>query len=163
MKRIPLTQGKEALVDDCDFDWLMQWNWNACRNGKTFYARRTEYQGGQHTVLMHVEIARQIAIEAGQIDHRNRNGLDNRRHNLRAANASQNAANQVRYENNTSGITGVYWVKASQEWRVKVGFHNRSIHGGYFPTREAAKRARNDLAKSLHGDYAVLEHSEDTR
>lgn len=47
MKKIPLTQGKFALVDDTDFDWLMRWKWQAKWGRGTFYAKREyAYLGG---------------------------------------------------------------------------------------------------------------------
>lgn len=60
MKKIPLTQGKFALVDDKDYGDLMQFNWYAKRSyagSKTFYACRNERTKGNHRILrMHVVI-----------------------------------------------------------------------------------------------------------
>ena len=55
-----------------------------------------------------------------QLDHINRDTLDNRIENLREANAAQNACNRSKFANNTSGAKGVSWHKAQQKWFVYV-------------------------------------------
>ena len=82
-KRIPLTQGRFAIVDDTDFEWLNQWKWHArkCR-GKVYAARRRrkEEGTGSEIMLMHREI---LGTPPGMdSDHINRDTLDNRRSNL---------------------------------------------------------------------------------
>lgn len=47
MKEIPLTQGKVASVDDCDYEYLNQWKWHPLKSGKTFYAVRNSGSRGQ--------------------------------------------------------------------------------------------------------------------
>ena len=95
MREIPLTQGKVALVDDADFDWLNQWKWYAAKavsNG-AFYARRTINETGT-SIHMHRAI---LGLEPGdprRADRIRRDGtLDNRRDNLRIATQSQNITN----------------------------------------------------------------------
>lgn len=57
MKLIELTQGRVAIVDDEDFDWLSQWKWCYDRIGKAGYAVRTDCSGPkQKKVYMHVAI-----------------------------------------------------------------------------------------------------------
>jgi len=93
MKRIPLTQGKFAIVDDADFEWLSQWKWRARKDYNTWYAIRRVVRGSCRTTT---SIHRQImeAKPGSQVDHRNRDGLDNRRCNLRFCTNAQNAMNQ---------------------------------------------------------------------
>ena len=50
MKTIPLTQGKEAIVDDCDYDYLMQWKWFCVKQRGNYYAVRQQYLGNQQIV-----------------------------------------------------------------------------------------------------------------
>jgi hypothetical protein len=68
MKRIALTKGKEALVDDQDYEYLMQWKWKASHNRNTFYANactsRT-YPGGRQYFSMHRLVAAQIGFPLG--------------------------------------------------------------------------------------------------
>jgi hypothetical protein len=84
-KEIPLTQGKVAVVDEEDFDRLNKHKWYACKNGNTFYAlRKSNVNGKRLTILMHREI---LGLKPGDpgVDHRDGNGLNNRRKNLRLA------------------------------------------------------------------------------
>ena len=55
MKEIKLTNGKVALVDDEDFDFLNQWKWSCSisTTGKNYYAIRTRYDNGKETISMH--------------------------------------------------------------------------------------------------------------
>jgi hypothetical protein len=81
-KLIPLTQGKFAIVDNADFDWLNQWKWYAVKSYNTWYARRFS------SIPMHRQIM--SAPSGTEIDHRNHNGLDNRRQNLRFSTSAEN-------------------------------------------------------------------------
>ena len=65
MKQIQLTQGKVALVDDLDYDWLSQWKWYAHKEyGECFYAVRHSYQreGKRRLIPMHRQI---LGLEYG--------------------------------------------------------------------------------------------------
>src|SRR5579859_2501899 len=109
MREIPLTQGKVALVDDADFDWLNQWKWCAMKVGKTHYAVRNEpRQPGKKRklILMHREIAAQAGLS--DVDHENHAGLDNQRHNLRPCTRAQNMAN-MSGARGRSGFRGISW------------------------------------------------------
>ena len=79
-KTIPLTQGKVAIVDDADFDWLNQWKWYAIHRRSIWYAETRDRSTGR-CIRMHRLITK-VQPDL-QVDHRNRDGLDNRRCNLR--------------------------------------------------------------------------------
>ena len=98
---IALTQGKEAIVDVCDLELVLRFRWHALRIRKAFYAvtRLPRANGKQPALYMH-----QLLFGKG-CDHIDRNGLNNRRGNLRSASASQRARNQGRRKNNTSGLS----------------------------------------------------------
>src|SRR5262245_15911057 len=106
MKQIPLTRGLFALVDDADFARLSQFKWNAIPGKKTWYAVRASKR---KRIWMHREVTGLLC----QIDHRNQNGLDNTRENLRAATHSQNHANQSKRRGSRSQYRGVCWEKAA--------------------------------------------------
>ena len=156
MKRIPLTQGKEALVDDGDYEYLMQWQWYAARMGKGFYAVRSVWRSGkQRTVLMHRAVTARAGLSGRQVDHRDRNALNNQRSNLRPATRAENEANQGLQCNNTSGAVGVHWDRTCQKWyaRVRLG---RLCAGQHFDDFDEAVTWRDAKAKVLHGEFAYL-------
>src|SRR4051812_35760807 len=102
MKYITLTQNKQAIVDDEDYEWLKQWKWTF--DGR--YAQRNLYaNGGKKKLYMHRLIMG--ANKRQLIDHINQDRLDNQRNNLRFANKSVNGFNRGLPNNNTSGFKGV--------------------------------------------------------
>lgn len=156
-REIPLTQGKVALVDEADYNFLMQWKWFAWKNtGGQYYAgRRVRIAvGKQATVHMHRAIL--SAPDGMQVDHVNHETLDNRRENLRLATFSQNTKNRKRYKNNTSGIKGVSLYKPSQKWIAIISVDGKFKHLGYYVSKEAAAHAYAEAAHRFHGDFACL-------
>lgn len=141
MKKIELTKGKHALIDDKDFDWLNQWKW-FFSNG---YAARFIYLGGGRKngkykmVFMHRLI--NDTPEDFETDHINRDKLDNRRFNLRTATRSLNTRNHP-VRNNTSGHKGIDFYKRIKKWRVRLTIHKKNMSFGYFKHLEDAVRVR---------------------
>jgi hypothetical protein len=154
-KEIKLTQGKTAIVDAEDFDFLNQFKWYY-HNG---YARA---KIGGKQILMH-----RLLLQAGPndiLDHINGNGLDNRKENLRFANKTFNKANEKLRGDNKTGFKGVYMKKDSpyrhKKWAAKIGFMGHQIHIGYFYNKEEAARAYNEMARKLFGEFALLNQIE---
>jgi len=136
---IPLTQGKVAVVDFVDFEVVRQFRLAAQRVGRRFYAIRSarKSNGAWTSRLMHTDIT-----EAQQVDHRNGNGLDNRRCNLRSANTSQNLRAFVRKAvGKTSRFRGVSWDSILNEWVAHSKENNKSQRLGRFDCEEDAARA----------------------
>ncbi len=154
MEKIPLTQGKFALVDDEDFARLNQQKWHINKNRNRFYAVRTVYypQNQQSNVKMHREIMK--PPEGLQIDHINHNGLDNRKCNLRICTGSQNNWNGRLHKNNTSGFKGVSWKKQSKKWVAQIRKHNHDTHLGYYFCIIKAAKAYDKAAIKLFGEFA---------
>lgn len=155
VKVIKLNQGKEALVDDEDFDLLSQWNWGYNANGG-HYASRTDRSGErQTTVLMHRFI---IGAKRGEIvDHINRNRLDNRRSNLRLCSAGENARNaKKRKDGITSKYKGVHFTKRNGKFAAYVQVDRDRKFLGYYVNEEDAAYYYNEHAKKYHGNFAVL-------
>lgn len=123
MKQIPVTQGKFALVDEEDFEWLSQWKWTLSGDG---YAYRGLYTNGKRSgsITMH----RQVNCTPLDLvtDHINRNKLDNTRANLRSVSKSLNGFNTGLSRANSSGHKGVTWNKAKQRWQAQI-----SVRGTY--------------------------------
>ncbi len=160
MKQIPLTQGKVAIVDDCDYEYLMQWKWCAIKQRATYYAQRKIWQSGigYVTVLMHRTIAERAGmnVDSLEVDHRDASGLNNQRDNLRPATRSNNSVNRPMNCNNKSGFKGVSWHKRAGKWVAQIcGAAQRYYLGLYDDKIEAAK-AYNVKALELFGEFAYL-------
>jgi hypothetical protein len=140
MKKIQLTQGKFAIVDDADYEWLNQWKWYACADCNTYYAVRAAYKDGkQTTVQMHRQILSLKPSDPRQCDHRDGNGLNNRRKNLRIATHAQNQHNQKPQKGGTSIYKGVSWHRHTAKWCARIGVNGQAICLGYFDSEiEAA-------------------------
>ena len=154
---ILLTQGKVAIIDAEDYEWLSQWKWCATKDkADLYYAMRTikRAAGRRTTVSMHREILRLNPGEIG-IDHIDSNGLNNRKANLRLATPSQNNANG-RSRKGRSQYKGVSWHKLAQKWRSRTKLNYKSYHLGYFVDEIEAACAYDAKAKELFGEYAKL-------
>jgi hypothetical protein len=148
---IPLTQGKFAIVDVADYERLSCYKWCAQKKVTCYYARR---QAKGRVVLMHHMI---LDIPAGMVcDHKNHNGLDNRRSNLRVCTPTQNMQNSRPREGGTSRYKGVFWDSQKRKWRAKIGHNRRLIHIGYFDYEQDAAIAYDDKAVELFGEFACL-------
>ena len=152
MKRIKLTQGKFAMVDDADFEWLNQWKWHTAKGCNTYYARRAGPRPKQKPVFMHREII--SPSKHLETDHRNGNGLDNRRENIRACTLTENRRNSVAYANNRSGFKGVS--SFTGKWVAQISYNNKTIYLGRFVSKVAAARAYDEGAKKYYGEFAKL-------
>lgn len=146
MKKIKLTQGKFAIVDDSDFEVLNQHGWNASKTGRYFYATR---DGGK--VYMHRQIM--DTPPGADTDHINGDGLDNRRSNLRVCSRSENLRNTGIGKNNNSGYKGVSWAKDKRKWLAQIMVNGKYIRLGYFLSPADASEAYIDAAKDLHGEF----------
>ena len=145
MKEIQLTQNKVALVDDCDFDFINQFKWYANKLGaKSWYAIR-----GSDKVPMH-----KLILPGGMVDHRDRDGLNNQRGNLRYATKAQNAANSVITGNFSSKYRGVYKLKTCKRWEAYIHLDNKKKSLGLFKTEIEAALAYNNAAKEYFGEFA---------
>lgn len=151
-REVQLTQRMVALVDDADFETVMDaGRWHAHRAGRLFYARRNTWQDGRSiTVRLHTFLTGWPLV-----DHINGDGLDNRRSNLRAATAQENARNRGRRTTSVSGYKGVSWHKASARWQASIGVGDRRWkHLGYFSDSADAARAYDAAAINIFGPYA---------
>ena len=129
MKEIKLTQGKVAIVDDEDFERLNQFKWYAHKSRHCFYAGRNSIK--RKTIKMHREI---LSIQNSmKIDHRNGNGLDNRKENLRICTNQQNCFNRKHsHKDNNLGIKGVHWNKECNKFLAQIMLSGKKIYLGVF-------------------------------
>lgn len=157
MKYIELSQGLITIVDDDDFDWLNVWKWCAIKSKRTFYAVRTEYNPKKRTIYMHKEILSRMGF---QTDHKDHNGLNNQRSNLRVATVKENNRNKLRTRGKK--YKGVYFqtvIKRGKKYtyhRAKIMANGQEIQLGGFSSEAAAAKAYNQAALKYHGEFAHL-------
>lgn len=148
MKKIELTQGQYALVDDEDYGYLMQWKWCAHRRDKkyTFYAIRTIYPEKQ-TLRMHNVIAgRYIKKDYEELDHIDRNGLNNQKSNLKAGTRGGNQHNTRNWGKFPKGVhkhIKKYKLKSGKikeyvTFRSRINVDGKEIYLGGYKTVEKA-------------------------
>ena len=153
MKRIPLTQGQFAVVDDENYEWLNQWKWSATKNGNTFYAARIQTKPKRKRVYMHREIMK--ASKGEQIDHIDKNGLNNHIINLRFCTNAQNHQNS-RLRGGSSYYRGVSKCGNCNKWRADIKHKGKSIWLGNYNTEIEAAKAYNKKASELFGNFARM-------
>lgn len=153
MKEISLTQGRVALVDAEDFDFLNQWRWCTFPHGLTAYAMRSLILEGnkKKTIFMHRLL---LDIPPGmETDHRDGDGLNNTRANLRACTRSQNQANGRKRKGTTSKYKGVTWCKDRDKWRAQVKQGDKVFYLGHFGNEVDAAQAYNKAASEQFGEF----------
>ena len=154
MKRIPLTRGLFALVDDADFEWLNQWKWHAQKYSRKCYAVRHDPADHAKVIIMHRLIM--DAPDGLQVDHINHDGVDNRRSNLRLCTRSQNAMNERPQRNRSSRFRGVSLFKRNGKWRARIRVSGELLWLGNWELEKDAARAYNEAAKKHFGEFAFL-------
>ena len=137
---VPLTKGYEAIIDAADVPLVSAWNWYATVGYSTVYARRDIQRAGERKYIrMHQVI---LCIEDDRTpDHIDRNGLNNRRANLRPATPLMQRDNQDISIANKTGFKGVSWDASRKKYRATTKRGGKSRHLGYFLTPEIAHEA----------------------
>ena len=153
VKEIALSQGKVALVDDADWEWLSQWKWTFMKstglaNGEGYAYRKEE----RRSLLMHRTIM--DAPHGTEVDHRDMDGLNNQRSNLRLATSSQNKYNRRSQRGSKSRFIGVSWHIRTSNWQSQITSQGEHKKLGYFVDEVEAAKAYDRAARELHGEFA---------
>ena len=152
MKLIQLTQGYFALVDDEDYERVSRFKWSAAVRKHAVYGyRQSGPKKKRVNVMLHAFIL--DPPDGLEVDHVDRNGLNNRRSNLRLATRSQNLANTKLSRRNSSGVKGVRYDKERNKWRAEISATGIRYFLGRFDTKEEACGARSEAAGRLHGEF----------
>ena len=151
MREIRLSNGAVALVDDEDYERISAHKWREMVSYGIHYAIRSMYdeEHRQHTITMHRQI---MAAPADMVvDHKDRNGLNNQRGNLRLCTSGQNIRNQK----SRGGYRGIY--SNRRRWVARACINGKQQYLGSFPTPEAAALAWNKaIIEAGLGEFATL-------
>lgn len=156
MTTVSLTQGKKALIDDEDAESVLGFKWTYFfnpRNGKQ-YARRTvrDERRVNHTIYLHRFILN--APKGLQVDHKNGDGLDCQKSNLRLADNAQNHHNMKARNGGISGFKGVK--RHGARWRAGLRCRGKDYKLGVFALATDAARAYDIKAREMFGEFARL-------
>lgn len=158
MKTIQLTQNKIALVDDEDFEKINRHKWHVLKTKNNWYAVTKEKNNRKHrkSFLLHrVVLNAPVGL---QVDHKDGNGLNNQKENLRLCSLAQNhQAFQTKSKNSTSRFRGVRFKKNA--WDAQIKTKGKSFHLGCYKTEEDAARAYDKKARELFGEFAATNFS----
>jgi len=156
-KIIPLTQGQVAVVDAEDYDWLSQWKWYSKKHQDTFYAQCHAWIRGRRVcLLMHREILGYLFKDGKWGDHKDRNGLNNLRANLREITHNLNRHNSKLNRDNKSGYRGVHWCRTCKKWVVMATVNGRQKTLGRFSDLLIAAKVYDTAVIARWGIDAVI-------
>ena len=162
-----MTDAKQLIIESKHGTFTVQYDaegahkvepytWHVSEGHSTFYAYRQTPRPNRKQIAMHREIAE--CPKGKMVDHKNGNGLDNRRENLRVCTMSENMMNRGKTKFHSGKYKGVYDCGDSKTnpYTAKIQKDNTVYHLGHYATPEEAARAYDAKAKELHGEYAYL-------
>jgi hypothetical protein len=114
------------------------------------------YNHKVHRLVAHEFLENPEVTQKLNVDHIDRNKLNNQVTNLRYATQSQNMMNRTKSQNTTSKYKGVNFHKKSQKWVAQIQLNNKNLHLGLFNSEEVAAEAYNTKAIELFGEFANL-------
>lgn len=151
----------EILVDEDDYERTVKHPWGVlkCISSDVLYVKcrgidplRPRKYFALHRFILGIDDPKVF------VDHKNGNGLDNRKDNLRISTNRDNCRNRGKQKNNTSGFKGVYLIKSSSTYRcsfyIREGLKRKHICSKTYKSPEEAARKYNELARQYHGEFA---------
>lgn len=168
MKLIKLTKSKYAKVDDQDYEFLNQFKWHTVVKGTNLYAAKGITVGYRKYSTLYMHNLLMCPPSGYEVDHKNRNGLDNRKDNLRYASRSQNNQNKkmrhiYKGKPTSSRFKGVFYDNKckNKNWKAQIIYNKKIIRLGRFDTEIEAAKAYNKKAKELFGEFAFYNDTND--
>ncbi|WP_192258626.1 hypothetical protein [Mesorhizobium caraganae] len=148
MTEISLPCGRVLLIDDADAHLLEGRNWHSEKRGRTHYARGRLRGENKCGIYLHT------FLTGGRTDHRNGDGLDNTRGNLRRCTQAQNGLN--RRPKQGKKFKGVFFDKRRGHFYAQVVLNRKAHSSPRFDNQEDAARWHDAKARELHGEFAHL-------
>lgn len=156
MIEFEITKGFKAIIDSEDAYLIKDFKWVADvrRHGLVYVKAVKIISGKQRSYYLHRLVMQ--AKKGTIIDHKNHNGLDNRKVNLRLATPSQNLSNKRHLLKTSSIYKGVCFDKTHRRWVARIKVNNKTKKIGTFTSEVEAALAYNSHVKQLHGEFGIL-------
>lgn len=153
MRKITLGKyGVVTLIDDEDYSILISYNWHLHRGKGTNYARTRLYKGGPQFYMHRIIMNPPLGLT---VDHKDGNGLNNQRSNLRLATIAEQNRNLYGKESNT-GYRGVSLIAKTGLYYASIRYEGTTYNLGSYKDVKLAASAYNEAAKTYHKDFAIL-------
>ena len=142
--------GIKFIIDNDDYEKFVKgYSFKLSVAGYVVYSSNND---GLHNKYLHRMIMGDP--DGKDIDHINRNPLDNRRENLRICTHQQNSFNRTKNSNNTSGYKCVYFDKRYKKFQAYISIHGKRKSLGYFDSAEKASECYKQAALKHHGEFS---------
>ena len=159
-----INSDKYAVVDDEDYEIASRFRWHLKKKGGRCYARCKMYMGRLNgksigcSIYLHRLIMRPSSCM--QIDHKDHNGLNCKRVNMRSCTNGQNKQNCHSAKGSSSKYKGVCWDKRSEKWYTRIKIKGKEIKLGTFNNELEAALAYDRAATKYFGEFACLNQNQ---
>ena len=147
------------IIDEEDIERCQNMNWSIFQSKPTsrnpdwkeYYYAQSSRNSKHPTVLLHRFITQ--CPKGFDVDHINKNTLDNRKENLRICTRSENLCNRKKQINNKSGHVGVSWNTKENKWGAYIMLHKKYINLGLYNDIQDAIKVRKEAEDKYFGEF----------